>query len=165
MSLVPHPTGSFEHSDDPGEPTTGVPRLSVTQLEGEVLAALVVGRRVLEIGTGLGVSTRAMAATAAEIVTLDVDEWVHEAIWPDLPDNVTGVRSVDELDGEFDAVFIDADHSAQAVAKDLRTALTVCHRGVVIAHDTGSEMVRDGLAAVDGWAFICTTHGLGVLWR
>ena len=66
MKLVPQENGSYTHPADPGEPTTGTPRLSVTELEADILAALVAGRDVLEIGTGLGVSTRAMAATARD---------------------------------------------------------------------------------------------------
>jgi hypothetical protein len=164
MSLIPQENGSYRHPDDPGEPTTGDPRLSVTDLEADILAALVAGHDVLEIGTGLGVSTRAMAATACSVTTLDVDEWVHATIWPTLPDNVTGARSTAELLGTYGAVFIDADHSTEAVARDLELALKVCECGVILAHDTGSKHVRDGLRAADGWHWIGTTHGIGVLW-
>jgi hypothetical protein len=165
VTLVPHDTGSFQHPDDPGEPTTGDPRLSITELEGQMLAALVAGRMVLEIGTGLGVSTAAMAATAQHVATYDIDAWVHDTIWPGLPDNVVGVKSLDDVGRAFGAVFIDADHSTEAVARDLSVALQhLGLGGVVIAHDTASPAVREGLAAESGWHWIDTTHGLGVLW-
>ena len=165
MTLVPHDTGSFQHPDDPGEPTTGDPRLSITKLEGQMLAALVAGRKVLEIGTGLGVSTAAMAATAEHVATYDIDSWVHDTIWPGLPDNVVGVKSLEHVGRAFGAVFIDADHSTEAVARDLSLALQhLGLGGVVIAHDTASPAVREGLAAASGWHWIDTTHGLGVLW-
>ena len=165
MTLVPHDTGSFQHPDDPGEPTTGDPRLSITELEGQMLAALVAGRKVLEIGTGLGVSTAAMAATAEHVATYDIDSWVHDTIWPGLPDNVVGVKSLEHVGRAFGAVFIDADHSTEAVARDLSVALQhLGLGGVVIAHDTASPAVREGLAAESGWHWIDTTHGLAVLW-
>jgi len=164
MSLIPQENGSYRHPDDPGEPTTGEPRLSITDLEGEILAAFVAGCAVLEIGTGLGVSTRAMATTARSVTTLDVDEWVHANIWPTLPDNVTGVTSISDLVGTYGAVFIDADHSTEAVAADLELALDVCDAGLIIAHDTNAVAVRDGLRAAEDWHWINTTHGLGVLW-
>lgn len=165
MNLTEHDTGSFQHPDDPGEPTTGDPRLSVTALEGQMLAALVAGRRVLEIGTGLGVSTAAMAATAQHVATYDIDAWVHDTIWPGLPDNVVGVKSLEHVGRAFGAVFIDADHSTEAVARDLSLALQhLGLGGVVIAHDIASPAVREGLAEASGWHWIDTTHGLGVLW-
>lgn len=165
MNLTEHDTGSFQHPDDPGEPTTGDPRLSVTELEGQMLAALVAGRMVLEIGTGLGVSTAAMAATAEHVATYDIDAWVHDTIWPGLPDNVVGVKSLEHVGRAFGAVFIDADHSTEAVARDLSVALQHSGQGaVIIAHDTASPAVREGLAAESGWHWIDTTHGLGVLW-
>ena len=136
MTLVPHDTGSFQHPDDPGEPTTGDPRLSITELEGQMLAALVAGRRVLEIGTGLGVSTAAMAATAEHVATYDIDAWVHDTIWPGLPDNVVGVKSLEHVGRAFGAVFIDADHSTEAVARDLSLALQ--HLGLGGFRATGS---------------------------
>lgn len=86
--MIPHPKGGRYRADDPGEPTTGVPRVSIADDEVELLASLVAGKRVLEIGTGLGVSARAMASTATEVVTVDIDPWVHANVWPLLPRNV-----------------------------------------------------------------------------
>lgn len=162
--LIPHPTGSFAHPSDPGEPSTGAPRLSVTAVEAEILAAFVVGRTVLEIGTGLGVSTRALARTAKTVVTVDIDPWVQDTIWPDLPGNVVPSPVV-PTGKKFDAAFIDGDHSAEAVLEDFYAVAPLVRRGgVILAHDTGAPVVRAALPALPGWQWLTTTHGIGVLW-
>lgn len=155
---------SYRHPEDPGEPSTGDPRLSVTDMEADILAAFVAGRRVLEIGTGLGVSTRAMAGTADVVHTVDIDPWVQEVIWPTLPPNVT--CGTDLSGQQFEAVFIDGDHSSDAVERDVATAMRHAGPGaVILAHDTGSDAVRAPLLAASScWCFIPTTHGIGVLW-
>lgn len=131
----------------------------MTDEEAEVLATLVDGLAVLEIGTGLGVSTRALASTARSVVTVDIDPWVWSTIWPTLPENVTG--SPDVPDGVFDAAFIDGDHDTESVRRDLAAAMSVVRPdGLLIAHDTNYGHVRQGLG--DGWEFIATYHGLGV---
>lgn len=161
--LIPQSNGSYMHPGDPGEPSTGDPRVSITDLEADMLAALVVGRDVIEIGTGLGVSTRALARTAKTVVTVDVDEWVQDTIWPDLPANV--IPSPVVPSGKlFEAAFIDGDHSTEAVAADWRAvAPLVRSGGIVLAHDTNSKHVRDGLP--QGFMFVPTTHGVGILWK
>jgi hypothetical protein len=162
--LVAHSTGSFSHPDDPGEPSTGNPRLSVTALEAEILAAFVVDRNVLEVGTGLGVSTRALARTAKMVVTVDIDEWVHDTIWPDLPGNVVPTPVV-PTNKTFDAAFIDGDHSTEAVLEDFWAVAPMVRRGgVILAHDTEAPNVRAGLPPLPEWQWLTTTHGIGVLW-
>jgi cyclopropane fatty-acyl-phospholipid synthase-like methyltransferase len=162
--LVLDGSGSWKHPDDPGEPSTTQPRLSVTDDEAAILATYANGLDVLEIGTGLGVSTRALAAAAATVTTVDVDEWVQNVIWPGLPDNVTGVSAVPDGEQLFDVVFIDADHSTAAVVADLAAARRVVKdSGVILAHDVNYDNVRNGLD--DGpWEFIESTHGIGVCW-
>ena len=160
MNLIPHSTGSYVHGDDPGEPTTGEPRLSITEVEGEMLAVLAAGRSVLEFGTGLGVSTRALARTARKVYTVDIDEWVQETIWPTLPDNVSTCGDRDRLP-IVDMVFIDGDHTEQGTAADVAAAMRLASE-VVVMHDTLAPSVRS--ACDDDWLFIGTTHGLGVRW-
>ncbi len=46
------------------------------------IEALVRGLDVLEIGTGLGVSTEWMARTAHSVVTVDIDPWVWKHVFP-----------------------------------------------------------------------------------
>lgn len=158
MNLIPHSTGSYVHGDDPGEPTTGEPRLSITEVEGEMLAVLAAGRSVLEFGTGLGVSTRALARTARKVYTVDIDEWVQETIWPTLPDNVSTCDDRDRLP-IVDMVFIDGDHTEEGTAADVAAAMRLASE-LIIMHDTSAPTVR--AACDDEWLFIGTTHGLGV---
>lgn len=161
--LVADDTGSYRHPGDPGEPGVGLARLSVTDLEAAILAAFVAGRVVLEIGTGLGVSTRGMASSAAHVVTVDPDPWVQRTIWPDLPANVTTAAAVPD-DTLFSAVFIDGYHTTPSVAKDMALALTAAAPGaVILAHDMNHPSVRNGLGA-GAWRRIPTEHGIGVLW-
>src|SRR5438552_5695279 len=101
--------GGYRSLSDPGEPSTGFYRISVTDTEGAFLAFLAAGKRVLEIGTGLGVSTNYLAMTAREVVTLDIDPWVHTNVWPNLPENVT--PSTIAGVGPYDLVFIDGAHT------------------------------------------------------
>ena len=158
--MLRHESGSWSHPDDPGEPSTGHPRLSVTDLEASILAAFVAGWTVLEIGTGLGVSTRALASTAKQVHTVDIDPWVHETIWPYLPDNVVTHESPDKVDRVF-AVFIDGDHSTAQTARDIVTAQR-CSPNVILCHDANYDEVRK--AFDDGWHIIPTEHGIGVRW-
>ena len=160
MNLIPHSTGSYVHGDDPGEPTTGEPRLSITEVEGEMLAVLAAGRSVLEFGTGLGVSTRALARTARKVYTVDIDEWVQQTIWPTLPDNVSTCDDRDRLP-IVDMVFIDGDHTEEGTAADVAAAMRLASE-VIVMHDTSAPTVRS--ACDDEWLFIGTTHGLGVRW-
>lgn len=155
--MIAHPKGGQYRADDPGEPTTGVPRVSIADDECDLLAELVAGLRVLEIGTGLGVSARAMAKTALEVVTVDIDPWVHANVWPLLPKNVTGLTSVDDVDGVFGAVFIDGDHSRLAVRRDVEQAEGFAPGGLLIAHD--ANVVFPFLPGV-GWEFHRTTYGV-----
>lgn len=160
MTLAVDHTGSYHHPEDPGEPTTGKPRLSVTDEEAEILAYYSIGATVLEIGTGLGVSTRALASTAVWVTTVDVDPWVHKTIWPTLPANVRGAKQVP--DGVFDLAFIDGDHHTRSVIRDVTAAFAVVRPGgVILAHDFNYESVRQGLGP--GWGHHDTTHGIGFL--
>lgn len=144
--------GAYVCPEDPGEPGGPVParRVSVTDEEGRMLAEMVAGLEVLEIGTGLGVSTRWMAGTARRVYTVDVDEWVRAEVWPGLAglENVVVCKTVAEV-GEVDAAFIDGCHEAGPVERDARDALArVRPGGLVLFHDAGSDQVRGGMAAV-----------------
>lgn len=133
---------------DPGEPQHGVPRVGVAQGEEPILAAHARGRRVLEIGTGLGYSTRALASTAGFLVTVDVDPWVQRTIWPTLRDVVCSARWPEEEE-KFGLVFIDAEHSVSAVAEDTRRALARLEPGgMILYHDWGLPEVRLGATSV-----------------
>jgi len=161
-------TGSYRHEADPGEPSTGEPRLSVTEAECVHLAELATGLEVLELGTGLGVSTRALASTAAHVHTVDVDPWVIATIWPTLPFNVSASAHRDPWISTFDLAFVDADHHTEAAVIDLVCAAgAVKFGGKVVAHDAKYPSVRAALDELDGlfgsWVYIDTEHGLAVL--
>lgn len=143
-------TGCWFDPEDPGEP--GYPdtrqRWSVSARERQILAALARGQRVLEVGTGLGISTEAMAETAHNVVTIDPDPWVAENIVPHLPGNVVHVdRALDVPGGEcFGLVFIDGLHSPEAVADDIALAeLVLAKPGVIVLHDGRMPVVQEGI--------------------
>jgi predicted O-methyltransferase YrrM len=162
-SLEALPNGSFVRADDPGEPTTSQKRVSVSVREAELLAHLAAGKHCFEIGTGLGVSTKAMASRALTVRTFDVDEWVQDHVWPDLPTNVITFTELPSR-RTFELCFIDGDHSTEAVQRDIAWALESVPKGVIVCHDVNYENVRDGLHGGD-WHIIPTEHGLGLLWR
>lgn len=149
------------HPDDPGEPTTGVPRLSITRDEALILELLAAGKYVLEVGTGLAVSTNALAHSAVRVMTVDPDPWVHSTIWPYLPENVDVRSSLETVEGIFDMVFIDGDHEAPSVARDVEECLRrVAPGALIVAHDANYAEVAEGLG--EGWYVIPTTHGLAL---
>lgn len=160
--------GSYVAEDDPGEPVVNKPRISITDQEGEFLAWCATGRRVLEIGTGLGVSTRYLFA-ANELVTCDVDGWVHENVWPQLHEEGVGLtflENYEDATGPFDLVFIDGEHSVEQTRKDAAFAFGVC-RGMIVVHDAFLPTVAEGLEGLGDWTVLQTTHGLAiaVCWR
>jgi caffeoyl-CoA O-methyltransferase len=104
---------------------TTAPQMMVGRLEGRFLGLLVRtlrARRVLELGTFTGYSSISMALalpSGGRVVTCDVNEettaiarrYAEEAGVVDRIDYRLGpaLETIDELDGPFDLVFIDAD--------------------------------------------------------
>lgn len=154
--------GSIRRTDDPGEPTTGKPRISIADDEIDILTEAARGHIVLEIGTGLGVSTRALAQHAKSVITVDPDPWVKEHIRHTLPGNVLHVATIDDIpDGiPFNMAFIDGDHSTESTLRDIKTVRELCTVGTRIwVHDAKYPNVA---AALDPyiWEILPTTHGL-----
>ena len=164
MTLVPAKDGlGYIRKDDPGEPIVGKPRISITDAEALILGGLVLGKTVLEIGTGLGVSTRALAKYASSVTSIDIDSWVQQTIWPELQQEFANVAfATGRIAQRVDVVFIDGDHDTDAVRSDIAYARTcLSPNGLMIAHDVNYENVQ---RALDGrWQLIPTEHGLGVL--
>lgn len=131
--------GNFECFDDPGE--IGYPgnprRKSVTTEEAEILQELVKGLVVLEIGTGLGVATRAMAKTARTVTSIDIDPWCHSF---EFPDNVILADKIPKL--KYDFAFIDGNHSFVSVCKDIGRV----NAPLLAIHDT---YIRDVMRAIE----------------
>jgi predicted O-methyltransferase YrrM len=121
---------------------------SLTVNEAAALADLATGRDVLEVGSAFGFSACVMALAGAKHVTAaDPHTWLnsHGAMTANLDacgvtDQVTIVRDASPaaLDGlgPFGLVFVDGDHSAEAVAADVAAARAVLATGGVLAvHD------------------------------
>lgn len=128
----------------------------ISPLEQGVIEAAVPGKRVLEIGTYLGRSTViALNAGAREVVSVDPhtlgETWA--AFLRLLSDH--SVRNVIPLcmtsaeaslhpaaSGDFDVIFIDGDHSYEAVALDLTLWLPrLVSGGLLLVHDVGYSHV------------------------
>jgi hypothetical protein len=91
INMIKLVNGAYQHPDDPGEPIFMTPRISITDDEGEILYILSKGKDVLEIGTGLGVSTCWLADNAHKVVSVDIDPWVQEKVWPGIENKYKNV--------------------------------------------------------------------------
>lgn len=157
VNLTQTEYGSWTAPDDPGEPTTKIRRISVTDQEARLLTWWTRDLLVVEIGTGLGVSTRAMATGANTVHTIDPDPWV--AVNVHLPPNVVRWNERPAMSFMADLVFIDADHRTEAVTDDINWALAI-GVGVIVCHDSKMESV--GAALDDTWIHVDTHHGLAL---
>lgn len=154
MGLQRREPGNYFHDSDPGEASAGnCQRISVTDQEAELLAAAVTAKDiVLEIGTGLGVSTRALASAAEFVHTIDPDPWVYETIVPDLPENVRHWKSLRDFiqtwkqDGSprISLVFVDGSHDSVSVTSDTFAALEL-DPDEIWWHDGYMFSVREGI--------------------
>jgi hypothetical protein len=167
VELIASPINGYACPSDPGEPGTGKPRLSINNEEGRILQALIRGYEVLEIGTGLGVSTGFLAQAANRVFTVDIDPWVHEYIWPTLPKNVITLKEITGIRLCVQATFIDGMHEYEAVKRDIEIArLCTRQHGLIIFHDlyiagVAQALIDSGLPFVH----IQTTAGMAVAWN
>jgi hypothetical protein len=145
--------GNYVCHDDPGERSAeGAQRISVTENEAALLADAARNKTVVEIGTGLGISTRALASTAHVVTTVDPDDWVGSVVAADLPPCVTHVRCVDDIPPDHlpaSFAFIDGDHSFEAVVADLISVMERCVPGSEIyLHDGYLSSVRRAVSSL-----------------
>ena len=165
MTLQAHPTGGYVHTADPGEMgyEGRPPRISVTDEEAKILSALAAGLTVYEIGTGLGVATRAMAETAVKVYTYDTDQWVRRTVYPALPQNVHPLFDGPNLAQKADMVFVDGLHTYEAVTADIALAGR-CMPSLIVFHDMKLLAVQKAIRA-SGLrpVVIRTTYGLGIV--
>ena len=175
MTLERLEHGAYIHAADPGEPgyEGNPPRISITEREAQILMSIVAGLEVFEIGTGIGMATRAMSVTADSVATCDIDQWVFDNIVPDLPRNVY-YEHRDVIDRDiavslitpgWDVVFIDGLHTKEAASRDIDLALRFLQPGGrIIFHDTKMESVQAAIKEA-GLRLVIefdTHYGLGV---
>lgn len=145
MKLEPAPNG-YLCPDDPGEPGLGKQRWSVNNMEARIVSELFKGDIVLEIGTGLGVSTRAIAEKASFVHTVDVDKWVKENVVPGLPDNVMFYETTDKVPHLLDGAFIDGLHTYSQCCLDIIEARKrVKKGGLIVLHDANMAQIRKAI--------------------
>lgn len=128
--------------------------------EGELLRALAVGRRVLEVGSYHGRSTIAMAEVALGVVSVDHHRG-DEGTGPSDSEAAfranleafgvaakVDVRVADVAEvafgllGPFDMAFVDGSHTYEHVFRDLTVAIDAVKLGGVVAwHDANYESV------------------------
>jgi len=163
--MISLPNGSFTHPGDSGEHSTGLPRISIAPREGEVLSILAIDKDVLEIGTGLGISTRYMEMKAKSITTVDTDIWVHKNI--NLPTRVIRLSDVGLIapSVKFDLIFIDGDHRTPSVKRDIEFSMSHLKQGgMMVLHDAHDGKVSQAVKELDLSMYVVnTTYGLGIL--
>jgi len=164
LELIKMPSG-WSATTDPGEPGTGKPRWSISSVEAEFISNMFRGLTVLEIGTGLGISTNAIAKKAKHVYTVDIDSWVRDNIVSKLSDNVTFFSSIKKVP-IVDAAFIDGLHSYDQCLKDIKECKRLVKKGgIIILHDAAMPSVLKA-ANESGIGFyeVVTPCGLAVGW-
>ncbi len=166
------PINGYLHPQDPGEPgQDGRPRLSVNDTEARICAEFSRYRYVLEIGTGLGVATLAMADTARFVQTVDIDPWVQTRVFPLLTvrHNVSCHSRLVEYDvPQFDLILIDGLHTYEQVGKDIRECQPMSEGRLCmwLFHDFNMPTVRTAIMDA-GFAEVVpiqTRAGMAVCW-
>ena len=173
IDLKPAPNG-YMSPQDPGEPGRNQPRWSVNDLEARIVGELCRKGIVLEIGTGLGVSSRAILKTCYKLMTVDSDPWVWNNVFPELkkefgekvhcyPLKANNVKTPTR----FDALFLDGFHEYEQVKKDIANYRgELKHGAIMIFHDLYIDGVYRGI--IDSGLtplHIQTTAGIGVCWN
>lgn len=145
--LVPAPNGFF-CQEDPGEPGHGHKRWSINLMEARLLSEMFRGQSVLEIGTGLGVSTDKLASTAKIVHTVDIDEWVETNIVPTLPKNVVFYKDISKVPEGLDGAFIDGLHTFEQCTRDIKDARRIVKKGgLIVFHDLNIDQVKSAIIA------------------
>lgn len=143
------------------------PRWSVNDTEARLLSELFRNLLVLEIGTGLGISTRGLAETARFVYTVDIDPWVEREVAPTLPENVKFCNNIDNVPDLLDGAFIDGLHSLNQCRKDIVAARNkVKPGGILVFHDTRMMPIIDAIceSGMQG-VMIHTSAGMGLYWN
>jgi hypothetical protein len=188
----PHDAAWTEASplDDPPPGRFVMPAISgwLRYEEGKALAALARGRRVLEVGSMLGLSTVCMAREADRVVSVDTRDgrgtvyagtntltsFLVNVTRHGVADRVVAlVGTLAEVDaaahGPYDLAFIDGAHDRASVEADVARAVELLAPGGLLAfHDYRSESDPDVTAVVDelvdsGGTLLSVTESLAVV--
>ncbi len=173
IRLEKTPEGNYICPDDPGEPgyEGNPPRRSVTDEECGVLQALAWKRRVLEIGVGLGVSTRAFADVALSVTAIESDPWVWEHVigkpkdWPRRVFFYRPEAARLALEGPYGLAFIDGNHDSAWCREDILFCLRLksSSKMVFVLHDTNLCGVRRAAESFGTLVRMDTKGHLGML--
>ena len=145
--------------------------------EARLLWQTAIGKTVLELGTACGRSTVCLAQSACSVISIDVQEQTEAAEWLrryGLSERVQFCRGDASeqcrgLDQRFDLVFVDTDHDAASIERDIEASLRLLEPGGLIAFhdypDPGWPDVRkvvDQHAKKRGWKRTAQAGYLGV---
>jgi predicted O-methyltransferase YrrM len=139
----------------------------VNTTEARIVSELFRGLAVLEIGTGLGVSTREIARQAKYVFTVDIDEWVEINVAPDLPENVKFLTDIKEVPGDLDAAFIDGLHTYEQCTKDIEAVRRLVKSGgMIVFHDLNIAGVNQAIEHSKlKFVQILTYAGMALAWN
>jgi SAM-dependent methyltransferase len=167
----------FVFEPSPGfQPPEEVPGW-LTLAEGKLLWQFAAGGRVLELGTTAGRATVCLAQQAERVVTVDTLEQTEAREWVrryGLTERVTFrhgdiAEQCSGLKEQFDLVFVDTEHDATTVARDIEAAMPLLKPGGRLAFhdypDPGWPEVRrvvDDFARRLGWRRQAQADYLGV---
>jgi predicted O-methyltransferase YrrM len=128
-------------------------------------------KRILEVGSHLGRSTSALAINTRGVVYA-VDLWQDEKVYRDFmlrkalnvfPVRGDSVTRSTQVAGEFDFIFIDADHSYEAVKADIAAwSKRLAPGGTIAGHDYDAHW-PGVMRAVDE-AYPGRLRGAGSIW-
>jgi len=165
MELVKSEINGYYCPDDPGEPVVGTQRLSVSDLEARFISEFAHGKDVLEIGTGLGVATRALASTAKLVSTVDIDKWVATNV--DLPFSVMFYTTTKVIGSKSaNMAFIDGSHKTKDVVNDIEECRRIVKPGgLFVFHDVSMQSVIDGILAAGMTVYETKFGSIGVAWN
>ena len=157
----------FYCPEDPGEPGLGEKRWSTDLGEARIVSELLKGLEVLEIGTGLGVSTKIIAEKAYWVHTVDVDQWVKDNVVNDLPRNTSFYTDIAKVPMMIEGAFIDGLHTYEQCLIDIANAkFHVQKGGLLIFHDANMPAIHQ--AVVDSGLvcyYIKTPAGIAFGWK
>lgn len=145
--------------------------------EGWRLWEAAAGRAVLELGTGAGRATVCMAQSARRVVSVDVADQAEAGEWAGrygVADRVEFRRGdvaavCRDLGGRFRLVFVDTEHDAASITRDIEAALPLHEPGGLLAFhaypDPGWPEVRRVVDAYAGrlrWKRVAQVGYLGI---